>query len=82
MHFSNVFIRKISRSSNRIAELKIFIYLHCQHLLNVYYVPRTIISAWYIVFLLPRFSCLINHSKTSTNLEMLSSFFFFSVNAF
>ena len=59
VHFSNVFIRKISRSSNRIAELKIFIYLHCQHLLNVYYVPRTIVSAWYIVFLLPRFSCLI-----------------------
>ena len=33
-------------------------------------------------YLYPRFSCLINHSKTSTNLEMLSSFFFFSVNAF
>ena len=44
MHFSNVFIRKISRSSNRIAELKIFIYLHCQHLLNTYFVPHTIIN--------------------------------------
>lgn len=59
VHFSNVFIRKISRSNNRIAELKIFIYLHCQHLLNVHYVPHTIISAWYIILLLPRFSCLI-----------------------
>lgn len=45
VHFSNVFIRKFSRSSNRIAELKIFVPLHCQHLLNVCYVPHTMISA-------------------------------------